>query len=147
MNRPIQLAIVLIIFALLQPTFVFGQDKSNKKPWTGKLADGTEITEKDLLHLIRQHKIWLESKGESGQRANLEKADLKGAFLSYADLSNAILSGINLSDADLRFSNLNGAILEESNLSNANLRMAQLEKATIVNSNISEANLSYANLF
>ena len=53
--------------------------------------------------------------------ANLRYADLRGANLRYADLSGADLSDANLSGADLRDANLSGADLSGANLSGANL--------------------------
>lgn len=67
---------------------------------------------------------------EAGQRnfmglnlgtAQLSHANLRGADLSYTDLSMADLSGANLRGADLSYANL-----RESNLQGADLRGAML---------------------
>lgn len=57
-----------------------------------------------LKEILEQHKLWMESLGDEGDRANLSEADLYGANLSEADLR-----GANLSEADLRGVNLHGA--------------------------------------
>ena len=56
-------------------------------------------------------------------------AILKGANLSWADLSEANLRGANLSEADLSEANLRGANLRDANLSGANLSGANLSEA------------------
>ena len=63
-----------------------------------------------------------------------------------ADLSNAILTGMNLSNIDLWDANLSNANLYYANLSNANLRYADLSNANLSNANLSNANLTRANL-
>ena len=52
-----------------------------------------------LDKILDNHKLWLKTNGEQGERANLRSADLR-----YADLSSADLSSANLSSADLDFS-------------------------------------------
>ncbi|HFF5025452.1 TPA: pentapeptide repeat-containing protein, partial [Yersinia enterocolitica] len=56
----------------------------------------------DLNKILAEHKIWVESYGENGSRADLRGADLRGANLRGADLRGANLSCANLSCADLR---------------------------------------------
>jgi len=89
-------------------------------------------------------------------RCNLREADLSGAILSGANLSDsdlrnvnltgAILSGANLSDSDLRYVNLTGANLTGADLSGANLRKANLRKANLRNANLTRAMLNKADL-
>ena len=78
--------------------------------------------------------------------ANLRGADLRGADLSEANLSEANLSGANLRGADLSEANLRGTDLRGANLSEANLRWANLRGADLRGADLSEANLSEANL-
>ncbi|EAC3569791.1 pentapeptide repeat-containing protein, partial [Listeria monocytogenes] len=66
---------------------------------------------------------------------------LRGANLSYANLSYADLRRADLSGANLRRSNLRRA-----NLSGANLRGANLRRADLSGANLRGANLSYADL-
>ena len=44
-----------------------------------------DITYEQLKEILKKHKIWLEG-GEGGSRADLSRADLRGANLSDADL-------------------------------------------------------------
>ena len=84
-----------------------------------------------LNKILENHKLWLRTDGEQGERANLSSANL-----SYANLSSA-----NLSYADLRYANLRSADLNYANLRSADLNYANLRYA-----NLSSANLRYANL-
>ena len=74
----------------------------------------------ELQKVLENHILWLNYKGG-------ERADLRGADLSYADLRGANLRDANLSYADLRGANLRDADLRGANLSGANLRYADLE--------------------
>ena len=89
------------------------------------------MDEKTLKDILEQHKLWLESSGNEGDKANLYGADLSGANLSEANLSEA-----NLHRADLYEANLRGANLHRANLYGANLYGADLYEA-----DLSEANL------
>ncbi|WP_223201605.1 pentapeptide repeat-containing protein [Salmonella enterica] len=56
----------------------------------------------DLSKILEEHKVWITSMRESGSRANLCGADLRGANLCGANLRGADLRGANLCDANLR---------------------------------------------
>ncbi|WP_339459844.1 pentapeptide repeat-containing protein, partial [Nodularia spumigena] len=75
-------------------------------------------------------------------RANLRGADLSGAYLSRANLSGADLIRANLIDANLRGANLRGANLRGAYLMGANLRGADLIRANLIRANLSSADLS-----
>ncbi|MBZ6860969.1 pentapeptide repeat-containing protein [Klebsiella michiganensis] len=105
----------------------------------------------ELQKILDEHKVWVESCCQRGDRANLRGADLSDANLSYANLRGANLRDANLSYANLRGANLRGADLSDANLSYANLRGANLRGANLRGANLrgadlSDANLSYANL-
>ena len=85
-----------------------------------------KITKEELETILEQHKLWSDSNGKDGKRANLSganltNADLMFANLTFADLSGAILSGAILSDADLTRADLSGADLINSELEYTNL--------------------------
>ncbi|ELH1246997.1 pentapeptide repeat-containing protein [Salmonella enterica] len=75
----------------------------------------------DLSKILEEHKVWITSMRESGSRADLCDANLRGANLRDANLCDANLRGANLRDA-----NLCGADLCDANLCGANLRGANL---------------------
>ena len=82
---------------------------------------------------------------------DLNNADLSYADLSYADLSDADLCGANLSmadlyGADLRAADLSGAYLSEADLSYADLSYANLKWADLSKANLSEANMKNTQL-
>ena len=103
-------------------------------------------SKQELDKILDNHKLWLSSGGEKGERANLSYADLRSANLSSADLRSANLRSANLSYADLRSANLRSANLSYANLSSANLSYANLSSANLSYANLSSANLSSADL-
>jgi hypothetical protein len=74
------------------------------------------------------------------------KCDLAGANLSGAKLNRADLSETNLRNADLSWANLNGAGLVGTDLSNADLSNANLSWSDLRGANLTEATLTRANL-
>ncbi len=114
------------------------------------------ISDGELKNILAAHKAWLESDGENGQRANLEKANLKGTDLRDANLQRAWLLGANLEEADLcdanlqraslRFANFKGASLLDARLQGADLRDARLQEADLRRANLQGADLFDANL-
>lgn len=94
----------------------------------------------DLLEfagVLDQHRVWLQSGGKEGVRA-----DLNGA-----NLSNADLTGIQLQGANLQKANLRGADLSMANLRATNLVEADLRETHLLGTEFSGANLMGANLF
>ena len=79
-----------------------------------------KISAEKLQEIIESHGRWLRN-AEGGERADLRSADLSGANLGganlrSADLSDAYLGGANLRSADLSGANLGGAYLSGANL-------------------------------
>jgi hypothetical protein len=68
--------------------------------------------------------------------ANLRGANLRGAFLSMADLRGA----------NLREAHLSGAVLSRADLRGANLFRADLSEARFIDTNLGKANFSGADL-
>ena len=56
-------------------------------------------SKQELDKILDNHKLWLQTNGEKGERADLSYANLR-----YANLRSADLSYANLSSADLDFS-------------------------------------------
>src|SRR5438128_2500510 len=113
---------------------------------TSSGGDSTAISLIELAEILDQHKIWAESGGESGAKAdltgvNLAKADLTGVNLAKADLTGVNLQGahlhrMNLAGADLSMANLRGASLVRSNLQNSNLLGTELRGANLMGANL-----------
>ena len=72
---------------------------------------GLNMNKKELDKILDNHKLWLRTKGNEGERANLRDAELRDADLRYANLSYADLRYANLRDADLRDADLRYANL------------------------------------
>ena len=92
-----------------------------------------EITASELSKILKEHKIWLYSGYEEGEKADLSEANLGDADLSEDSLCDANLRGANLSGADLWDANLSGANLSGANLSEVNLDDANLIAANLIN--------------
>ena len=99
-----------------------------------------------LDKILDNHKLWLQTNGEQGERADLSSADLRYADLRYADLSSADLSYANLRSADLRSANLRYADLSSADLSYADLRYADLSYANLRYADLSSADLDYSSM-
>jgi uncharacterized protein YjbI with pentapeptide repeats len=73
---------------------------------------------------------------------NLRGANLDGADLSYANLKNTLLDGANMSNANLTGVNAQGAKLTYTDFSNANLTNAILANTNLQNATFDDANLT-----
>ena len=93
------------------------------------------MEKEQLKEILEKHKKWINNE-EGGKRADLIGADLRGANLSEADLIGADLRGANLSEADLIGADLRGANLYGANLYGADLRGADLYGANLYGANL-----------
>ncbi len=80
------------------------------------------------------------------QEADLRRANLQEARLSFANLQEADLGDANLQGAGLSLANLREAGLVDANLQEADLLLANLQEAGLMGANLQGANLSHANL-
>ena len=108
------------------------------------------ISAEELKEILDKHKKWLNEE-DGGERADLRYADLSNANLynadlRYADLYNADLSNANLYNADLRYADLRYADLRNADLRYADLRYADLRYADLDNADLRYADLRYADL-
>src|SRR2546427_5272430 len=99
-------------------------------------GDSIGISLLDLAEILDQHKIWVESGGESGVKADLCGVNLAKADLTGVNLQGAHLHRTNLVGADLSMANLRGASLVRSNLQNANLLGTELRGANLMGANL-----------
>lgn len=117
------------------------------------------MEQKILQEKLKKHIDWLNDLN-SGERLNLQWANLQGICLQYADLQGANLYHINLKnanlyqpdlrDTNLQFSDLQNAIfykanLQGANLSNSDLYCANLQCVILKNTNLQGVNLRNAN--
>jgi uncharacterized protein YjbI with pentapeptide repeats len=90
----------------------------------------------ELAEILDQHKIWVESGGESGTKADFCGMDLANADLTGVNLQGAHLHKANLRKADLSLANLRGASLVRADLREANLLGAELRGANLMGANL-----------
>src|SRR6202030_702981 len=100
-------------------------------------TQGSSIPLIELAQILDEHKMWVESGGDAGA-----KADLTGANLAGADLT-----GVNLQDAILTKANLAGADLSMAELRGSNLGHADVRHATLLGTELRGANLMGATLY
>jgi hypothetical protein len=110
-------------------------------------TDAKVIEKAELIKAIREETI----DKTTLQQVDLSGANLWGAFLSDANLSEAYLSGANLwgaflKEADLSGATLSGAFLREADLSETILSGANLSEAFLRGAILSGANLRGVNL-
>lgn len=96
--------------------------------------------------ILEDHKIWLETNGEKGKRANFWKATLDYVKLSKTDLRKANFQGASLIQTDFREAKLQGANLIAADLTGANLTRAYLRKAELNSARLIAANFAGADL-
>ena len=105
-----------------------------------------KIDQETLSAILKEHQLWLDSRGENGERADLSNKSLKLANLEGADLRKADLRRVNLEGADLRKADLRRVNLEGADLLIADLAGANLEGANLAGANLAGANLADAYL-
>ena len=108
-------------------------DKSNFRDYIGDREKTLELFEKTGI-------------GCQLVMANLEGADLTGAYLKWANLYKANLEGADLTGAKLYKANLTEAKLTGAKLYKANLARARLYKTNLTGAKLTGADLYRANL-
>ena len=105
-----------------------------------------KIDREALLSILHNHQLWIRTDGQSGEQADLSGAVLTGMNLIRADLRRANLRGANLRGADLRGADLSGADLSGADLTGADLTGADLTHANLTIANLSRTDLTSAKL-
>jgi uncharacterized protein YjbI with pentapeptide repeats len=85
----------------------------------------------ELDRVLSQHRLWLETSGDEGERADLGKVGLRNVYLRFANLRDADLLGADLRDANLQSAYLQGADFKGANLQGANLQGADFKGADL----------------
>src|SRR6266404_1628692 len=86
----------------------------------------------ELASILDQHRIWVETGGEGGAKADLCGVNLENADLTSVNLQGAFLQRANLRGADLSMANLRHASLVQADLCNANLLGTELRGANLM---------------
>jgi len=121
---------------------------------SGAIEDlAVELPLIEFAEVLDQHKLWVESGGESGRRADLSGVNLANADLTGVNLRGAILDKAKLQGADLSMANLRGASLVQADLRNATLLGTELHGVNLMGATVYGAEgmwvgrLGGANLF
>jgi len=105
-------------------------DKTPEELEQSPTESGPEIISPgELEEMLDHHRIWVESEGKDGQRADFQRAVLHDAYLQGADLRGANFCQANLLGAELQNANLQGADFSEAHLHKASLQGATLRSA------------------
>ena len=114
------------------------REDSSSNPAAEEIPRGEDaigISLIDLAEILDQHKMWVESGGESGAKADLSGVNLSKADLTGVNLQGAHLHRTNLVGADLSMANLRGASLVRADMRNANLLGTELRGANLMGAN------------
>ncbi len=103
------------------------------------------MSKPELRNILAAHQKWLNGV-QNGKRANLQGANLQGAYLQRANLRDADLQGAYLQRAYLQDADLQGAYLQGVNLQGADLRGVNLRYANLQGVNLQGADLQGADL-
>src|SRR6059058_3790006 len=103
---------------------------------TSTEGDSAAISLIELAEILDQHKIWAESGGELGAKADLTGVNLAKADLTGVNLQGSILHRVNMAGADLSMANLRGASLVRASLQSANLLGTELRGANLMGANV-----------
>ena len=116
-------------------------------------ASLASISMLELAEILDQHRLWVESGGETGAKADLCGVNLAKADLTGVNLQGASLQRANLASADLSMANLRGASLVQADMRDTNLLGTELRGANLMGANLYGAEgvwvgrLGGANLF
>lgn len=67
-----------------------------------------KITEEERKKILEQHKLWLESEGKEGERADFSYTDLSGVDFSGENLKGAIFTGAKLTSTNFQGAKMYG---------------------------------------
>jgi len=107
-------------------------DLEDHEASTMAAARASSVSLIELAQLLDEHKLWVESGGEAGVKADLSGVNLSGADLTGVNLQGALLTKANLTGADLSMANLRGANLVHADMRNTTLLGTELRGANLM---------------
>ncbi|MFQ5509346.1 MAG: pentapeptide repeat-containing protein [Leptospirillia bacterium] len=104
-------------------------------------GSGGRIGWDQLEGILADHRVWLDTDGRAGVRADLSSADLSDMDMTGVRLERAILVGVNFLGSDL-----SEALLDHAKMTRANLGQVDLSNASLIETDLTWANLNKARL-
>ncbi|WP_419798792.1 MAG: pentapeptide repeat-containing protein [Terasakiella sp.] len=100
----------------------------------------------DLDECLDLHKLWVNSGGRDGLRANRPHSDFRGQSIMEVDFTKAILpqsnfEAVNCTSSVFRKADLSGSTFKDALLSSADLRVSRLTRADMRNARLDRANM------
>lgn len=117
-----------------------------------RLSPGQNGIPGHIRAAIAAHRMWIDSDGRQGARAELQDGDLRdldltGVELSGADLSGADLRGVCLDDARFRLATLRGVHLDGASITRACFDGANLDRAILDRARVTDSSFDPIELF
>lgn len=110
-----------------------------------------QMTDIELRKKIQSHELWVESGGDKGKRfvligeyfdaVSMSNANLSGVDLSKSYFGLSLFFNVNFTNANLAGVNFTNAKLQNVNFTNAKLKQADFTDANLTGSNFTGANL------
>jgi len=146
--------LVFLLAAAALPFPLVGQaapNAVNQTAWTWKDSKKIVHSRAELDAILRLNKVWVDTHGSKGTRADLKDADLTLADLANADLEDIDADGADFTAANLAGANLRGASLKNTYFGGASdasagaaLRGADLSGAELAGTDLTSADLTGA---
>jgi uncharacterized protein YjbI with pentapeptide repeats len=131
------IAVTVLIIDLLNE---MRAERRYKQQLVDEAASTSNEIAKHAVHVMRR-RGWLQ-----GTNSLLQRVNLQGANLEYADLSGANMQGSKLTGANLQHALLLGANIQDAELSRAKLQHAELAFANLQRSSALDSDFRDANL-
>jgi len=123
------------------------QPSNPSEPQAVETINYRQISQEELTKVLETHRMWIETGGKEGKKADLRKTNLQKADLERANLQGALIGKANLQRASLSMANLKKADLYKTDLREADLQNADLMGATgLLVDQLAGANVSGAKL-
>ena len=100
-----------------------------------------------LADTLALHKIWIESNGQQGSRADLSDEKFVGAVLRGMNFERAVLRKADFSNADLRNADLSEAVFVRADLRGTDFSGADLTDISMRNCNAGPAAKGFAEAY
>ena len=100
--------------------------------WVKKNSPYNKITPDKLEEVLYDHKLWLDTDGKQGKKADLSFTSFRNHNLSnldlrYAKLNNSNFSGLSINNTDFRYANINESLWKGVTLTCVDLRDAEIQ--------------------